>query len=114
MKSIKLLIKFAILALVCVSILSKVTGRSKRLKRGNKDYSHECTPRLIGSECKDGLTCDKEEKACYVSNNKVCGKGRAERNCAGAGYHCLPTVMFPKKGEEPNWICKYNKDVISG
>lgn len=106
MKSIKFFIKFAILALVYISVLSK---HKRRLKRGSVDYQKPCTPHWWPrNDCKEGLTCDIEEKICKVSKNMVCGKGREERECADAEhYFCLPPPeVFGKNGKQPDWICR--------
>jgi hypothetical protein len=106
MKYPNLLVKLAVFTLVFVSVFSR---HKRRLKRGSVDYEGACTPRWWPrNDCKDGLSCDIEEKICKVGKNQPCGKGHAERECIDSdNIKCLPPPeVFGKNGQEPQWICR--------
>ncbi len=108
MKIANLFVIFVIFKIILTSVYSRHT-------RGHSvDYEEKCTPHWWPrNDCKEGLTCDIEDKVCKVAKHQVCGKGRAERDCANdEKYQCLPPKeVFGKKGQESIWTCRKNKSL---
>jgi hypothetical protein len=109
MKIVKILVFFSFLQIILSS--AHMRGR----KSNSVDYEGKCTPHWWPrNDCKEGLTCDIEEKICKVAKKEVCGNGRVERECANdEKYKCLPPKeVFTKNGQEPVWICRKRKDML--